>query len=236
MYPKFYAKMKKWLFLVLFFWVATGSGFANSDGIDDGVCKLRNGDLLFQDLDCGPMCDAIDEVTMGYHGAKLSHVGIFWQRSDSSFVIEAISRGVVVTPLKNFLSRSCDLSGCPKVIVGRLKPRYKSLIPGAIKEALRLKGKPYDDFFRIDNDAYYCSELVYFAFLKANGDKPLFPLAPMTYKSPKTGEYYPVWIEYFKKLRVPIPQGKPGLNPGGISRSSALCIYEFFGRPSGITR
>lgn len=228
--------MKNWLFFVLFFLIALTQCLASPDRVDRGIRKLHNGDLLFQDLDCGPMCDAIEEVTMGYHGAKLSHVGIFWQRSDSAFVIEAISNGVVVTPLKDFLSRSYDRNGCPKVIVGRLKPKYKFLVPEAIKEALCLKGKLYDDFFRIDNDAYYCSELVYFAFLKANRDKPLFPLAPMTYKSPKTGDYYPVWIAYFKKLGVPVPQGKPGINPGGISRSPVLHIYEFFGKPSGMVR
>ena len=36
--------------------------------------ELTNGDLLFQDLDCGPFCDAIEKVTEGYRGAQLSHV------------------------------------------------------------------------------------------------------------------------------------------------------------------
>ena len=31
---------------------------------------------------------------------------------------------------------------------------------------------------------------VYFAFLKANNNKPLFQLAPMTYKSPKTNKIF----------------------------------------------
>jgi len=37
---------------------------------------LQPGDLLFQDLDCGPLCDAIEKVTTGYQGANFSHVGI----------------------------------------------------------------------------------------------------------------------------------------------------------------
>ena len=37
---------------------------------------LQLGDLLFQDLDSSPLCDAIEIVTTGYKGANLSHVGI----------------------------------------------------------------------------------------------------------------------------------------------------------------
>ncbi|MDP4186178.1 MAG: YiiX/YebB-like N1pC/P60 family cysteine hydrolase [Bacteroidota bacterium] len=210
-------------------------GVYNVDGQERKAdAFLRNGDLLFQDLDCGPMCDAIEEVTQGIKGAKFSHVGIVWQKSDSLFVIEAISKGVVVTALNDFLGRSQDSQGKPKVVVGRLKNKYRNLINPAIKEALKFLGKPYDDYFQIDNDAYYCSELVYFAFLQANGNKPLFPLSPMTYKSPRTGDYYPVWKEYFQKLGVSIPEGKPGINPGGISRSPMLDIYFSFGKPDGV--
>ena len=38
--------------------------------------QLRPGDLLFQDLDAGPLCDAIEKVTTGYRGANLTHVGV----------------------------------------------------------------------------------------------------------------------------------------------------------------
>ncbi|MDP4208118.1 MAG: YiiX/YebB-like N1pC/P60 family cysteine hydrolase [Bacteroidota bacterium] len=192
--------------------------------------ELRNGDLLFQDLDCGPMCDAIEEVTQGYRGAKFSHVGMVLVQNDTVKVIEAISRGVSITPLPSFLQRSLDKDGKPKVAVGRLKSRYQKLINRAITEALKLRGKPYDDYFLINNDAYYCSELVYFAFMRANGNKSIFPLAPMTYKSPKSKTLFPVWDEYFKKLGVPVPEGKPGINPGGISRSPYLNVFFPFGK------
>ena len=32
--------------------------------------ELKPGDLLFQDLDLGPLCDAIERVTEGYRGAR----------------------------------------------------------------------------------------------------------------------------------------------------------------------
>ena len=38
--------------------------------------NLKNGDLLFQDLDSSPLCDAIEKVTQGVNNQDFSHVGI----------------------------------------------------------------------------------------------------------------------------------------------------------------
>ncbi|MHC4310303.1 MAG: YiiX/YebB-like N1pC/P60 family cysteine hydrolase, partial [Planctomycetota bacterium] len=118
------------------------------------------------------------------------------------------------------------------VVVGRVKEPYRHLIPRALKEGLALKGKPYDKVFAIDNGAYYCSELIYEIFLRANANKPVFKLQPMTYKDPDTGQMLTVWEDYFSKLGVSIPEGKPGINPGGISRSRFLTIIYAYGNPS----
>ena len=45
--------------------------------------KLQKGDFLFQDLDSSPLCDAIELVTTGYKGSKLSHVGMIIQLENS---------------------------------------------------------------------------------------------------------------------------------------------------------
>ena len=195
--------------------------------------QLEPGDLLFQDLDCGEMCDAIEKVTTGYKSANFSHVGIASKNADGAIVvIEAVSTGVKVTDLQAFLNRSSDDAGKPKVVVGRLKKRYRNLIAPAIEASLALKGKPYDKVFAIDNDAYYCSELVYEAFSKANGGNPVFKLKPMTFNDPDTEELFSVWKDYYADLNAPVPQGRPGLNPGGISRSAALNIVHRYGRVS----
>ena len=183
------------------------------------------GDLLFQDSDCGPLCDAIEKVTTGYEGANFSHVGIAAVDDNGSVVvIEAVSSGVEVTPLRTFFGRSLDAKGRPKVVAGRLKEAYHHLIAPAIEEALALEGKPYDKVFALDNEAYYCSELVYEIFRRANDNTPVFMLQPMTFKEPGAGHTQQTWQEYFSALGVSIPEGRPGINPGGISRSAALTI------------
>jgi hypothetical protein len=195
---------------------------------------LQEGDLLFQDLDCGPFCDAIEKVTAGYRRANFSHVGIVVKDANNSFVvIEAVPNGVEATSLQTFLGRSFDVNGRPKVVAGRLKPAFGHLIPFVLQEALALKGKPYDKVFVINNDAYYCSELIYEIFLHANDNNPVFTLRPMTFKDPDTGTTFPAWQEYFSKLGVSIPEGQPGINPGSISRSPALTIVYAYGIPDG---
>jgi Permuted papain-like amidase enzyme, YaeF/YiiX, C92 family len=198
-----------------------------------GGSAIQPGDLLFQDQDCGPLCDAIEKVTTGYQGADFSHVGIA-AKDDSGrlVVIEAVSSGVQITPLQTFLARSLDETGRPKVAVGRLKAPYRHLIPSAIKEAFSLRGRPYDKLFAFDNGAYYCSELIYEVFRRANGDIPVFAARPMTFKDPNTGRTDPVWRQYFKELGVPVPEGRPGINPGGLSCSGALTMYRINGTPN----
>ena len=48
--------------------------------------KPQTGDLLFQDMDCGPMCDAIEAVTQGAEGAKFSHIGIVKVTNDTTCI------------------------------------------------------------------------------------------------------------------------------------------------------
>ena len=201
---------------------------------DYSTFSLQPGDILFQDSDCGPFCESIEKVTFGVGGSKFSHVGmVIPQEEGGLVVIEAIGRGVVETPLDSFFMRSFDADNNSKVVVGRMKAEHAQLIPAAIAFAKTRKGLAYDEVFDITNNKYYCSELIYDSFKHANEDQPIFQLQPMTYQDPDTKSLFPIWEEYFEKLGVPVPEGEPGLNPGGMSTSAYVDIVHFYGKPAG---
>lgn len=181
--------------------------------------ELKDGDLIFQDMDCGPLCDAIEAVTEGYKGNDFSHMGMVYHRNDTIYIIEAAGSAVRLIPLDKFSKNTKK-----PMYVGRLKKQYKKLIPNAIAFSLQQMGVPYDDEYLYDNGSYYCSELIYDAFMFANGGKPFFQLFPMTYKQPGTNEFFPAWVEYYKEIGKEIPEGKPGCNPGGMSTSDKIEI------------
>lgn len=213
-----------WSLITLAFWATPAAA--------QSKFKLQAGDLLFQDLDCGGLCDAIESVTTGYRNATFSHVGIVTTDANGQvLVLEAIGPDVHYTPLDSFLNRQLDAQKKPKVAVGRFKKPYRHLIPAALANSEKYLGKPYDDVFALNNEAYYCSELVYFLFKTANNEQEVFPLYPMTYAPLGSDTIMPVWENYFQELQARVPQNDPGLNPGGISRSEKLKIYFPYGTP-----
>lgn len=192
---------------------------------------LQNGDILFQDTNCGSFCDAIDSVTIGYHNSYVSHAGIVIQSNENYYVVEAISTGVVKTPLKKFLARSLDDKQNPRVMVGRLKTSYQYLIPSAIKFASAQLGKPYNSTFVPNSGiSYYCSDLIYSAFMQSESSPSIFHKHPMSFSDAKTHKILPIWENYYKDLHAKIPQGLPGTNPGQISRESSLDIVYYYGK------
>lgn len=190
--------------------------------------SYRSGDLLFQDLDCGGLCDAIEAVTPALEGRHFSHIGLVYVAGDSVYVIEAIGKDVHVSSINTFLDRQADSAGRPKVVVGRLKPGFAKLIVPAVTFALKQVGKGYDEFFLPDNGKYYCSELIYDAFKQANAGEPFFHLYPMTFKDPGTRKTMPVWRKYYHDLGKSIPEGKPGCNPGSIAINDNVDIVARF--------
>jgi hypothetical protein len=146
--------------------------------------SFQVGDIFFQDLDCGPPCQAIEAVTSGYQGAQLSHCAIITSIGTSNhdtILTEAIGETVIQTTLHEFLNRS------NKVFVGRLKDEYQYMIPDAITYIQTdLNGKPYDYIFDITDDTYYCSEIIYEGLKIADSSQELFSLKPMTFNEPGT--------------------------------------------------
>ena len=225
--------MKNWLFIFLLFQAS-----CIEETIEEHF-KLEKGDLLFQDLDSSPLCDAIELVTSGYKKANLSHIGIVIELGDPLCinpdynyknhvrVLEAIPNKVKTTRLDSFLNRSFDSNNNPKVIVGRLKPEYQYTIENAVEFLKMNLGVDYDNTFIINNEAYYCSEIIYDAFKKDS----IFKLKPMTFLHNETNDTLEIWKEYYTGLGEQIPHNELGINPGLISLSDKIDIVHIYGIP-----
>ena len=148
--------------------------------------SLQEGDLLFQDLNCGDLCNAIEAVTEGVNGKDFSHCGMVVNINGALKVVEAIGDRVQANSLETFFARSGDTSQIKNITVARVKSTYKPLLTKATMYALQQIGQPYDHEFLLDNAKWYCSELLYEAFKAANERQDFFELAPMTYKDPET--------------------------------------------------
>lgn len=184
---------------------------------------LKEGDLVFQDLDCGPLCDAIEAVTEGYQGRDFSHVAIIIKENNRLRAIEAIGSEVRSISIDSLFLRTPTKN---KYLVMRLNDDYQYLAKNISKNSLKYIGKKYDDRFIMNNDSLYCSELVYEVFNSSIKGEQIFHLQEMTYKEPGTEKFFRAWVEYYKSLNSFIPEGLPGINPGLISRSPYLHIVE----------
>jgi hypothetical protein len=208
---------------LLLFWCCASQP-SNNQNTTENLETLQEGDLLFQDLNCGELCDAIEAVTEGVNGKDFSHCAMVVKINDSIKVVEAIGDKVQVNTLKDFFARSGDTASIQNITVGRVLEKYQPVVTKAAMKVKEYIGQPYDDVFLMDNNSWYCSELLYDAFKEANDAQDFFELNPMTFKDPNTHTFFPAWVDYYKQLKQDIPEGKPGINPGLISRSNRIQI------------
>ena len=180
----------------------------------------QSGDLLFQVSESSEFTDAIINTTGDVSTISFSHVGIVCLEDDETFVIEALPNfGVQKVSLQDFLDASAhDKNGNPLVNAYRVNSEIEIQNPVSI--AKTYLGMPYDSVFLPDNNAIYCSELIYKSYLSPNG-KEIFTAIPMSF-SDTTGQIDPYWVEYFEKLELVVPQGVLGTNPNDLSKEKIL--------------
>lgn len=171
----------------------------------------QTGDLIFFTGGSSSMDDAISSST----GDGFVHVAI----------VEVDSEGTVwlidATPQKGVSREKLEtklLEEKGKAVLMRLKD--STGVAASVQRAKGLIDSPYDFAFLPDNDAYYCSELVYECFLRPNGSH-IFSCQPMNFLDSE-GNLPEYWKELFEKLQMDVPQGLPGTNPEDLSRSTTL--------------
>jgi hypothetical protein len=118
----------------------------------------REGDILFQSLPRNPLIDAIEGAT----ASSFSHCGILHWSGSRWVVIEAIGP-VRETPLAAWIAQARN----QQFTAFRLKPRYRTKIPAFVQAAQSYRGLPYDIHYDFDDNAIYCSELIFKAFRRA---------------------------------------------------------------------
>lgn len=187
---------------------------------------LCDGDLLFVVNGNG---NNITEVTQGADNLKIDHVAIFAEGN----IIEAIpEHGVVESPLDSFLVR---LNEKESVVVGRVKELDVRV---SVENARGFLGLPYDEIFMPSDSAIYCSELVQKSFVfktksavenqRGNVVDPqlsqsVFSTIPMSFHD-STGNVTDFWTKFYAARGLTVPEGKPGTNPGQLSRDSNVKI------------
>ncbi len=171
----------------------------------------QTGDLIFFTRGSSSMDDAISSAT----GDGFVHVAIVEVDSEGTvWLIDATPRkGVSREKLETKL-----LEEKGKAVLMRLKD--STGVTASVQRAKGLIGSPYDFTFLPNNDAYYCSELVYECFLRPDGSH-IFSCQPMNFLDSE-GNLPEYWKELFEKLQMDVPQGLPGTNPEDLSHSTTL--------------
>lgn len=186
----------------------------------------QEGDLLFQVAGSSKFSEAIADGTAWGDSIKFVHVAIVAMDKGKPYVIEASSKkGVTHTAWKKFLSSSPSINHHPGVVAMRAKAAFP--IAKAIERANGFLGEKYDWSYYPDNGKIYCSELVYESYRKYDGS-PLFTASPMNFRDER-GNMPIFWINLFKRLGEPIPEGVLGTNPNDMAKDPILVeVYRFF--------
>ncbi|MEO9737617.1 MAG: YiiX/YebB-like N1pC/P60 family cysteine hydrolase [Lentilitoribacter sp.] len=188
---------------------------------------MKTGDLIFSFI--GARENAISDVTKGFRGARVNHIGVLIDTRQGTFVLEAFPPEVRLTKWEVFSRRSNDLAGQPRIMVGRLHHQYHELIDSAIAYGIRQRDIPYDRLYLTDEQSLYCSELIVDMFRHANSGEVFFSETPMSFRDNVTGEIHPTWVQYYAYFGMSVPEGEPGSNPGEISLDSKIDIIDVIG-------
>lgn len=172
------------------------------------------GDVVFQSLPRTALVNAIEGAT----DSRYSHCGIVAFEDDGWVVYEAYSK-VERTPLNEFLQRGRNYA----FAVYRLKPDYRREVPAILEATRQHLGKPYDSRYRLDDDAIYCSELIYKAVKASNGEElgNLVELGSLRWQP---------FRETIERIEGgPVPLERRMITPKGLSQATQLQLVMRYG-------
>jgi len=165
--------------------------------------RIQEGDVLFQDIDCGMRCTLIREITQ----SRYTHVGIVLDEHGTLKVWEAYEP-VGSTDLVEWIHRGIG----ERVAIYRFLPTVPI---AAVATAVRgFAGRPYDGDYQWDDERIYCSELIAKAVNQAEGT-PIFEPKPIGDLGPHA--------ELIKRMsHGRLHEGTAMVSPVDLTRSSSL--------------
>jgi len=124
--------------------------------------KPQEGDIVFQSL---PPVNELVKIIEGVTESHYSHCGVVAREDGRWLVLESIGE-VRKTPLFPWILRGRH----GRFAVYRLKAEDREHIGKFIDEIRPFMGRPYDFKYRMDDEALYCSELIWKAWKNATGE------------------------------------------------------------------
>lgn len=140
--------------------------------------NLQTGDIIFH-VSKSQQSLAIQKATK----SPYSHMGLIVNKNGSVMVLEAV-QPVKYTPLTQWINRGEKQHYIVKRYKKNLTKEQKEKL---VKSAEQYLGKPYDLYFNWNDQAIYCSELVWKAYEQALGIKlsPLETLKQFNLNEPR---------------------------------------------------
>jgi len=128
---------------------------------------LHSGDLVFVRGDSRILFGLVNfsQLCTDVADSRFSHVGLVSREPDGVYVYDVVIGG----PRHITFGRFATDNRISLLAVKRLKPEYRDYVPAAIEYCRSVgsaSGK-FDTEFQLDNDHFYCSELIELAFRHA---------------------------------------------------------------------
>lgn len=124
------------------------------------AAEYQTGDIIFQTSK-----SAQSKVIQKATHSPYSHMGMIVNKNGQSWVLEAI-QPVKYTRLQQWINRGVNRTYVVKRYRVQLSPSQQSTL---VKNAEVYLNKPYDIYFEWDNDAIYCSEIIWKAYKNGLG-------------------------------------------------------------------
>jgi len=176
---------------------------------------FQAGDIIFTTYRPCRVCQVIEDES----GSAYSHLGIIVESNESQILVADSLGTVKTTEVSEFIDKAAYAT------LYRIKPEALNISKESFDFALldsfknSFEGLKYDRYFLWDNYDENGNELVYCSEFVAKLINP-FLTKPVPTKKMNYKKNYDFWVKYFRE--VPIPQDKPGINPGYLSKQKQL--------------